>query len=355
LIQNTKFIHCLARRFASYRQYQFRCFATSDELQIEHNNSEGLSTTNLSSLSKRSWAQGPFDPKMDLEVPVFNFATGEPLKDKIKLEHSIFNVPMRRDIIHNVFLYFENYGRKTFKRVKTVGDVSGSGIKPRPQKGSGRSRQGHKRAPNLRGGGAAHGAVPRDFTFPINNKVRLLALKSLLSAKLYEERILIVDSEKIEHPKTKILADIMSPFKEEKILLVTGLNVDGNFEKAAGNLQKLEHVKAQDLSVKNAIRAKFIVFTKDGLQLLNTILDNRRKNYYRLKKIPRPELEYDALVKIKKEDLIEKIKSSYTLDEGKDLQIYSSALHHFIEDKDKPIVEKAPVQKRKKWQKQRSK
>lgn len=85
---------------------------------------------------------------------------------------------------------------------KTSGDVAGSGIKPTPQKGRGASRQGNKRAPQRAGGGTAHGPVPRDLSFPINEKVRLLALKTMLSAKLYEDRLIFIETEELEFPKT---------------------------------------------------------------------------------------------------------------------------------------------------------
>ncbi len=83
----------------------------------------------------------------------------------------------------------------------------------RPQKKSGRARQGDKRAPHLYKGGKAHGPVPMDYTFPINEKVRLLGLKTLLSARLYEEKIILIDTEKLDYPKTKYLHEIIAPYK----------------------------------------------------------------------------------------------------------------------------------------------
>lgn len=93
-------------------------------------------------------------------------------------------------------------GKTVWKRVKTSGDVAGSGIKPAPQKGRGAARQGNKRAPQRAGGGKAHGPVPRSLEYPINNKQRLLALKIMLSAKLFEDKLIFVDSEELEYPKT---------------------------------------------------------------------------------------------------------------------------------------------------------
>ena len=99
----------------------------------------------------------------------------------------------------------------------------------RPQKKSGRARQGDKRAPHLWKGGKAHGAKEMDYTFPVNEKVRLLALKTLLSARLYEEKLVLIDTESIEFGKTKYLHEIIAPFKMDKLLLLTGFEVDPNF------------------------------------------------------------------------------------------------------------------------------
>lgn len=111
-------------------------------------------------------------------------------------------MPLRRDILHTCYRYFEFKDRYITKRVKTVGTVAGSGIKPAMQKGRGASRQGNKRAPQRAGGGAAHGPVPRALGFPINNKLKLLGLKTMLSAKLFEEKLAVIETEKLAYPKT---------------------------------------------------------------------------------------------------------------------------------------------------------
>jgi large subunit ribosomal protein L4 len=81
------------------------------------------------------------------------------------------------------------------KRAKTKGDVAGSGLKPAPQKGRGMARIGNKRAPQRKGGGSAHGPVPQDLTEKISVKVRLAAMKVMMSAKLFEDRIVMIDNE----------------------------------------------------------------------------------------------------------------------------------------------------------------
>lgn len=137
---------------------------------------------------------------------------------------------MRRDIIHNVYNYFRNLYKRTYKTTKTKGDVAGSGLKTRPQKKSGRARVGTKRAPHLWKGGKAHGSKPMDYSFPINEKLRLYALKSLLSARLFEEKIILIEDEKLDYGKTKYLNEIIAPFKNDKLLFLTDFTVDNNFK-----------------------------------------------------------------------------------------------------------------------------
>jgi large subunit ribosomal protein L4 len=102
-------------------------------------------------------------------------------------------------------------------------------MKPRPQKKSGRARQGNKRAPHLWKGGKAHGPKPMDYSFPLNEKVRLFALKSLLSARLYEEKIILIDDEKIPYAKTVFLNEIIKQYQNDKLLFLTDYTTDPNF------------------------------------------------------------------------------------------------------------------------------
>jgi large subunit ribosomal protein L4 len=135
--------------------------------------------------------------------------------------------------VHLVHQYFHNLNRQTYKRALTRGDIAGSNAKMRPQKKSGRARQGDKRAPHLWKGGKAHGAKPVNYTYPLNEKVRLTGLKTLLSARLYEEKIILIDSESLEFAKTKFLNEIIKPFKTDRLLFLTGFESDKNFQLAA--------------------------------------------------------------------------------------------------------------------------
>ena len=191
---------------------------------------------------EQPWTTKPFETSKPLQLPVFNFSSGAFTGQVAQLDQSIYNLPLRRDIVHCVHMYFQNLHKQTYRRGLTRGDVSGSNNKMRPQKKSGRARQGDKRAPHLWKGGKAHGPKPMDYTYPINEKIRLLALKTLLSARLYEEKIVLIESEAIEHGKTKYLNEIVQPFKQDKLLILTGFEVDKNFELAAANLKNVNHV-----------------------------------------------------------------------------------------------------------------
>lgn len=152
---------------------------------------------------------------------------------------TIFNIPIRRDIIHNVFRYERHLKYKTTKRVKTVGDVAGSGRKPTPQKGTGRARQGNIRSSLRRKGGKSFGSIPKDFAFPINHKVRLLGMKSLLSSRLMENRIMIIEEPILESYKTKNLTKFLKPFDDVTVLLLTKKDLDINLKLASNNITKL--------------------------------------------------------------------------------------------------------------------
>lgn len=156
-----------------------------------------------------------------------------------ELDHDHFNNQLRRDIVAKVFHYFNVKGKITTKMVKRVGDVAGSGKKPAPQKGRGKARIGNLRAPQRRGGGKAWGPVPRDLTEKIPSKIRVKALQIMLSAKLYEDRIVLIESEKINYLRTNYLKKVLEPYECDKLTFLTGFEPDHNFMLSARNLKNI--------------------------------------------------------------------------------------------------------------------
>ena len=241
-------------------------------------------------------------------------------------------------------MYFQNLHKQTYKRALTRGDVSGSNAKMRPQKKSGRARQGDKRAPHLWKGGKAHGAKPVDYTFPLNEKIRLLGLKTLLTARLFEEKIVLIDTEALEYGKTKFLNEIISPFKQDKLLILTPFSVDKNFELAAKNIQTITHVNPFEFHLPSIMKNDWIFATVKGLQELELLIENKEANLFRNRKVPRAKLPYDDIIKPtilraqKKhdhfsEDIIKNIlEREEWEDENKPLQIFTPTLKGYIEE-----------------------
>lgn len=173
---------------------------------------------------------------------------------KIELPSSIFNVPIRRDIIHNVFRYERHLRFKRTKRAKTVGDVAGSGKKPRPQKHTGRARQGNIRAPLNYKGGVIFGAIPKDFKFPINKKLRLLAMKSILTSRLLENRIILVNDFQIDMYQTREFGKLMKVFDNAKVLV---LHENAKTEEIANSSKNIPNITCIPAIVFRFIKLKF--------------------------------------------------------------------------------------------------
>ena len=143
--------------------------------------------------------------------------------------------------------------------------VSGAGAKPAPQKGWGKARIGSKRSPLMRKGGKIHGPVPWDLSIDMPRKVRLLAIKTMLSVKLYEDKLIFMTSEKLPSHKTKLLAHCLQGFAHKWVLFVTPLNPDKNFTLAVNALENRWTISPQDLNVKDMLKADYVIITKDAL------------------------------------------------------------------------------------------
>ena len=256
-------------------------------------------------IAANSWASRPFDTEKEIHLPVYNFIDGKFTGKFFSLDHDIFNQPLRRDLVARAFHYFSVKGKLRTKVAKTKGDVAGSGKKPAPQKGRGAARQGNKRAPQRKKGGAAHGPKFQDLTESLNKKVRLKALKVLLSAKLYENKIIAIESEKLATPKTRHLDQILEPYKNERLLFLTSFKQNENFMLAQRNLEYVKVKNPEEFSIPNIMRADKIFVTKDGLRDLEIILNGRKTNLFRNKSVPM-ELEYKKFLKTKEPKLVRK-------------------------------------------------
>ena len=213
-----------------------------------------------------------------ITLPIYN-AEGKEV-DSVKLNHSVFDGVINEAAIYQAINAYRANQRKGLAATKTRGEVSGGGKKPWKQKGTGRARVGSTRSPLWRHGGVVFGPHPRDFSYVIPSKIRVLALKSSLNAKVKDSNLIVLDDFKMDKPKVKDALKVFSnlklnnkkPDNKLKVLLLVD-KVSNVLRLALRNIDFLEFNIAQDTNVYEVMTNKKVVITKDGL----TQLTNRLK------------------------------------------------------------------------------
>ena len=172
----------------------------------------------------------------------------------IDLDDNIFAIKELPDLIHQYIRYQNAKSRQGSHKTKSRSEVNGRSKKPFSQKGTGNARQGSSKPPNFRGGAVAMGPVNRDYSFSLNKKEKKLALKSALSIKFNENKVLIIDSFEIKNFKTKELFSNLKQFDYNSALFIhseSGLNK--NFKLASSNIPKISVLNQKGLNVKDII------------------------------------------------------------------------------------------------------
>ncbi len=186
----------------------------------------------------------------------------------IDLDESIFGVPVREDILARMVNWQLAKRRAGTHKVKTLSEVRGTTKKPFRQKGTGRARQGTTRAPQMRGGGVVFGPHVRDHSHKLPKKVRKLALKTALSAKRSEGKLIVLDEAKLEQPKTRELQKRLDGMGWGSVLVIDGNAVDPNFARAASNIVGLDVLPSEGANVYDILRRDTLVLTKLGVEFL---------------------------------------------------------------------------------------
>ena len=153
-------------------------------------------------------------------------------------------------------------------KTKTLGEVRGSTRKPIRQKGTGSARQGTRRAPQFRGGGTVFGPVVRDHGHGLPKKVRRLALKTALSVKQADGKLVVLDDAKLSEAKTSALAGKLRDLGWNSVLIIDGVEVDRNFAVAARNLPLVDVLPQQGANVYDILRRDILVLTKSAVEQL---------------------------------------------------------------------------------------
>ncbi|WP_102399166.1 50S ribosomal protein L4 [Haloimpatiens massiliensis] len=201
-------------------------------------------------------------------VGLFN-REGQKVGD-IELAANVFGIEVNKEVMHQVVVAQLANKRQGTQSAKTRAEVSGGGIKPWRQKGTGRARQGSIRAPQWIHGGVVFAPKPRDYSKDVPKKVKRLALKSALSSKVADENILVLESLQMEAPKTKEMVKVLNAFEAKKTLIVVA-EKDVNVYKSARNIEGVSVIPVNNLNVYDLLRYERLLVTKDAVAKIEEV------------------------------------------------------------------------------------
>ena len=202
-------------------------------------------------------------------IDVYNIE-GKKVK-KVDLKEEIFGIEPNEAVVHSVLVNYLANQRQGTQSTKTRAEVRGGGRKPWRQKGTGRARQGSIRAPQWIKGGIALGPKPRSYKYRVNRKERQLAIKSLLSSKVLENNLVVVDKFDFKEIKTKQMANAMKNLKvEEKALIVLPASNEV-VQKSARNLANVGTSSVNTINVYDLLKYKKLVLTVDTIKKLEEV------------------------------------------------------------------------------------
>lgn len=201
-------------------------------------------------------------------VGLFN-KEGNKIED-IQLNETIFAAEVNADAMHQVVVALLANKRQGTQSAKTRAEVRGGGIKPWRQKGTGRARQGSIRAPQWIKGGVVFAPKPRDYSVKMNKKEKQLAMKSALSSKVAENKLVVVDKLDLQEAKTSVFAKILAKLSAPKALVVTK-DKNNNVVLSANNIPTVKTTVANSLSVYDILKYEKLVLTKEAVAAIEEV------------------------------------------------------------------------------------
>lgn len=202
------------------------------------------------------------------KVSVFNMDGKE--VEKIDLSDAVFGVEVNEHLVHMAVVQQLANNRQGTQKAKTRSEVSGGGRKPWKQKGTGHARQGSTRSPQWTGGGVVFAPVPRDYSFKLNKKEKRAALKSALTSRVNENKLIVVDELKFDEIKTKQFAIVMNNLNVDKALVVLADN-DINVFKSAKNIPTIKTTLTNTINVFDILKYNTVVLTKDAVSKIEEV------------------------------------------------------------------------------------
>lgn len=201
-------------------------------------------------------------------VSVYNMEGKE--VGKIDLSDAVFGVEVNEHLVHMAVVQQLANNRQGTQKAKTRSEVSGGGRKPWRQKGTGHARQGSNRSPQWTGGGVVFAPVPRDYSFKLNKKEKRAALKSALTSKVLDNKLVVVDELKFDEIKTKNFQTVMDNLNVKKGLVILADN-DANVVLSARNIPTVQTTLTGTLNVYDVMKAGTVVLTKDAVSKIEEV------------------------------------------------------------------------------------
>ena len=188
----------------------------------------------------------------------------------IELNDAVFGVEVNEHLVHMAVVQQLANNRQGTQKAKTRSEVSGGGRKPWRQKGTGHARQGSTRSPQWTGGGVVFAPTPRDYTIRLNKKEKRLALKSALTSRVLENKLIVVDELKFDEVKTKNFANVMSNLKADKALVVLNEN-DANVVLSARNIPTVKTALTNTINVFDILKYNKVIVTKAAVATIEEV------------------------------------------------------------------------------------
>ncbi|ENU1618999.1 50S ribosomal protein L4 [Listeria monocytogenes] len=191
---------------------------------------------------------------------------------EITLNDTVFGIEPNEKVVVDVILSQRASLRQGTHKVKNRSGVRGGGRKPWRQKGTGRARQGSIRSPQWRGGGVVFGPTPRSYAYKLPKKVRRLAIKSILSSKVNEEKLVVLEGLTFDAPKTKEFAAFLKNISVDTKALIVVAGESENVELSARNLQGITVIPAESISVLEVAKHDKLIITKAAVEKVEEVL-----------------------------------------------------------------------------------
>ena len=203
------------------------------------------------------------------KVDVYNMQ-GKKVSD-VELSEAGFGIEPNENIVHSALVNYLANQRQGTQSTKTRAEVSGGGRKPWRQKGTGRARQGSIRAPQWIKGGIALGPKPRSYSYRINKKEKQLAIRSLLSAKVLDNELTVVDKLEVEEAKTKVMAKALTDLKVEGKALIILADRNDNVLRSSRNIEGVKTIELNTINVFDLLNCNKLVLPLDTVKKLEEV------------------------------------------------------------------------------------